>query len=127
MRRTPMTTFLLAIGVLGVLAIVLVGGVVAAAWPVGARLAGTDLVLINRGAGLKNVEIVVSAGDQQRTIHLVALPSGETTLSTKDLPDLTGEVTGVSVSGSRMGIGWTHYAALRLDATPPLRSASGGE
>lgn len=127
MRRSSMTPIFITLGVVALLALGGVVGIIVAAWPVGARRAGTDLVLVNHGASLRNVEIVVNAGDQRRTLHLDRLPSGETLLSPESLPAAASEVTGVSVSGSRLGVSWTHHAALRLDVNVPLRSATGGE
>lgn len=110
-------------GVCILLFVLVAGGVALLIWaglrvvaPVAASARPDGILLANPGFAMRAVSIEVSSGGRSITLRRESLPRGETLLPLSDLPDGLRSPDAVSVSGTRLGLGWTSHNTLRFTA-----------
>lgn len=79
---------------------------------------GDEVVVTNAGLAMRDARIGVTIGTKSYSIAVESLPKGVTRLNLSEFdPSLAGtggEVSGASVTGTRLGGSITAYSALRL-------------
>lgn len=81
--------------------------------PVRVEAAAEGLVVSNPGLGMRGATVVVRDGTREHVVTLASLSRGRTLVAWADLPDWARGATGAEVNGSRLGVGWASYSALR--------------